>query len=550
MQLRRGSATTLAALLSLACIAAPGRAQTAFDLETASIADINRAIDSGALTSERLVQLSLARIRAYDPHLHAIIGLNPHALEQARMLDAERRSQGRRSPLHGIPVLVKDNINTRDLPTTLGFYGLKGAIPKADATVVARLRKAGAIILAKANLSELASGPPLSSLGGQTRNPHDPAYSPAGSSNGTAVGVAAGYAPVGIATDTTGSARWPAATNGVVGLRPSTGALSYAGIQPNAPTLDTVGTMARSVADAALVFAVLEGTDGAGDGNGPTPTGTLPGLRADALRGARIGFPRRDFSGDDPAVDAVMGDALAQLEAAGATVVDVELPFWLPRLAGDLQSIIVRTESAPSLDAYLAASFPPGFPRSHAQILAMSEALNAAPPAGATPNPGRLDGYRDEARAPASTDAYYQAAVREGLQFVRASMRAVLVQNRLDAIVYPTQTMRINRIGEAPARNSRGLFGNHGPVLASLAGWPELTVPAGATPEGLPVGISFLGPASSESRLLGYGFAFEQKTHALRQPAQTPPLAGDRFTYAGPAQETTTQGSRASPQRP
>lgn len=507
-------------------LAAAGQARRHFDLGTATVADINAAIDRGALSSERLVALSLARIRAYEPNLHAVIRLNPRALQEARALDAERRSKGRRSPLHGIPVLLKDNIDTHDLPTSLGFYGLRNAVPHADAAVVARLRQAGAIVLAKVNLSELASGPTLSSLGGQTHNPHNLAYGPAGSSSGTAVGVAAGYAPVGIATDTTGSARWPAATNGVVGLRPTLGAISYAGIQPSAPTLDAVGPITRSVADAALVLDVLEGA-------GPPPAAAEPvrALAPDALRGVRIGFPRRDFSGDDPQVDAAMNAAIDQLRNAGATVVEVELPFWLPRLSGDLQSIIVRTEAAPSLDAYLASSFPPGSPRSHAQILAMSEALAASPPAGATPNPGRLDGYRDEASALAPTDAYYLAAREQGRQFVVASLQAMLAQHRLQAIVYPTQTTRINRIGEPAQRNARGLFGNFGGVLASLAGWPELTVPAGFTADGLPVGVSFLGPASSEQTLLGYGLAFERQTRALRQPATTPPLPGERFDY-------------------
>lgn len=529
------SIAALTALLLLSTFPEVGQARTSLNLGAATIAEINGAMDRGGLTSEQLVGSSLARIKAYEPNLHAVISLNPRALEEARALDAERLATGRRSPLHGIPVLLKDNINTRDLPTTLGFYGLRKAVPYSDAAVVARLRQAGAIILAKVNLSELASGPTLSSLGGQTRNPHNLAYSPAGSSSGTAVGVAAGYAPVGIATDTTGSARWPAATNGVVGLRPTLGAISTAGVQPSAPTLDAVGVIARSVSDAALVLSVLEGVDSrpsvARDNDGRYPVDFMQGLHPDSLRGIRIGFPRRDFSGDDPEVDATMNAALEELKESGATVVEVELPFWLARLSGELQSIIVRTESAPSLDAYLLASFSPEFPRSHAEILAMSEKLNVSTPVGATPNPGRLDGYREEAGALPPTNAFYLAARDQGRQFIRASLQAVIVQNRLDAIVYPTQTTRINKIGESAERNSRGLFGNFGQGLASLAGWPELTVPAGFTSDGLPMGISFLGFEFSEQRLLGYGFAFEQRARALRQPATTPPLPGDVFDY-------------------
>jgi amidase len=510
-------------------------ARSSFDLETATIEDINRAMDKGALTSEQLVRLSLARIKAYEPELHAVISLNPNAMEEARALDAERRTKGPRSPLHGVPVLLKDAINTRDLPTTLGFYGLKGAVPYADAEIVQKLRAAGAIVLAKVNLSELASGPSMSSLGGQTHNPHNLTYSPAGSSSGTAVGVAAGYAPFGIGTDTTGSVRWPAATNGVVGLRPTMGVISTIGVMPNSPTLDTVGPIARNVSDAALLLSILEGIDDRDPAirnqNGRYPADYKAGLRPDSLRGARIGFLRRDFSGDDPEVDAVMNAAVEKLKASGATVIDVQLPFWLLHFKSDLESIIVRTESVPSLNAYLQTSFPPGYPRTHAEILAMSEKIASSAPPGILPNPGRLDGYRAEAATPPPTNPFYIAARDQGRAFVKASMEAILTQDRLDAIVYPTSTMPIGKIGDAPKRNSRELFGNFGLGLVSLAGWPELTVPAGFTSDGLPIGISFIGPAYSDMRLLAYGYAFEKVTHALRQPTTTPPLPGDRFTY-------------------
>lgn len=516
---------------AIACAAAlavlmPSASQsTEFDLRTATIAEMSAAMDAGALTSERLVSLSLARIRAYDPKLHAVISLNPEALRQARALDAERRAKGPRSPLHGIPILVKDNVNTRDLPTTLGFYGLKGVRPLADAAVVTRLRAAGAIVLAKVNLSELASGPPLSSMGGQTLNPYDPARSPAGSSSGSAVGVAAGYAALSIATDTTGSARWPAATSGVVGLRPTAGIVSSVGVQPNAPTLDTVGAIARSTSDAALALSLLQDV-------GHSPVEGRAGLSPDALRGARIGFPRRDFSGDDPAVDAVVAHALDALRAAGATVIEVELPPGLVRLGGDLQSAIIRTESAPALDGYLAGAFGDGAPHSHAELLAMSETLTAAPPPGATANPGRLAGYRGEAAAPSLADPAYRAARDQGRAYFRASLQAVLAGQTLDAIVYPTQTARINRLDEAPKRNARGVFSNFGGAFAALAGWPELTVPAGVTPDGLPVGLSFLGPEFADDRILGYGYAFEQRVHDVPPPpATTPPLPGERFVY-------------------
>ncbi|WP_116091529.1 amidase [Sphingomonas crusticola] len=495
----------------------PGvRTQPRFDPAVATVAQINAAFQAGSLSSEQLVRLSLARIRAYDPTLHAMLAINPTAIAEAKALDAERRSKGPRSALHGVPILLKDNIDTHDMPTTLGFYGFRGALPYADATVVRRLRAAGAIILGKTNLSELASGPPLSSMGGQTRNPNALEFSPAGSSNGTAVGVAAGYAPVGIATDTTGSARWPAATNGVVGMRPTTGAISYAGIQPNAPTLDSVGAISRHVEDAGLVLAVLEGD-------------SPPRLDPVALRGARVGFPRVEFSGDDPAVDAAMTAAIAALKAAGATVIDVDLPVGLIDLSDRLQATIVQTEAVPSLDGYLSSAFPPRFPRSHAEITALSQKLVDAPMPGATPNPGRLSGYKWEAGAPPLTDAGYQAAKTEGRQYLRAALRSVFLDHHLDALVYPTQTIRINRLGEDPRRDARGRFGNFGPVLASLAGWPDISIPAGATADGLPFGISLLGQENSDRQLLNYAYAFEQRVGASKLPVAAPELSERRI---------------------
>jgi len=304
---------------------------------------------------------------------------------------------------------------------------------------------------------------------------------------------------------------------------------------PNSPTLDTVGPIARNVSDAALLLSILEGIDDRNPAirnqNGRYPADYKASLQPDSLRGARIGFLRRDFSADSPEVDAVMNAAVEKLKASGATVIDVELPFWLLHFKTDLESIIVRTESVPSLNAYLQTSFPPGYPRTHAEILAMSERIASSAPPGILPNPGRLDGYRAEAATPPPTNPFYIAARDQGRAFVKASMEAILTKDRLDALVYPTSTMPIGKIGDAPKRNSRGLWGNFGLGLVSLAGWPELTVPAGFTSGGLPVGISFIGPAYSDMRLLAYGYAFEQATHALRQPTTTPPLPGDRFTY-------------------
>src|SRR5882672_1270192 len=289
-------------LISLATSCPVFGAKT-IDLDSATIADINAAFKAGTLTAEGLVQLCLARIRSYDregPSLHAVMTINPKAIETARELDAERKAKGPRSALHGIPVVLKDNYNTADLPTTGGSVLLEGSIPPADAFVVKKLRGAGAIILAKMNMSEFASPPSQSSLGGQSLNPHDLRRTPAGSSGGTGVAVAAAYAPLGLGTDTGGSIRGPSTANGIVGLKPTHGLLSRSGIIPLSLTFDTGGPMARSVNDVAVALGAMTGIDPADaatqKSEGKFSADYTKDLKVDALKGARIGIAR-DFLG-------------------------------------------------------------------------------------------------------------------------------------------------------------------------------------------------------------------------------------------------------------
>src|SRR5262245_60089280 len=243
-------------------LAAPALHAAPVDLTQASIADLEKAMEQGRLTSEKLTKLYLARIKAYDkqgPAINAVITLNPDAVQTARALDAERKAKGPRSALHGIPVILKDNFDTADLPTTAGSFMLKGSIPKSDAFLVKQLRDAGAIVLAKVNLSEFASGGAHSSLGGQSLNPHDLTRWPSGYSSGTGVAIAAGIAPLGMGTDTGGSIRGPSTANGIVGLKPTHGLLSRDGIIPLALSFDTGGPMARSVYDVAAALGVMTG---------------------------------------------------------------------------------------------------------------------------------------------------------------------------------------------------------------------------------------------------------------------------------------------------
>lgn len=334
----------------LSCALPASHAARSVALDEATVADIQAALQAGTLTSEKLVQLSLARIEAYDrqgPSLRAVLTINPAALDTARALDAERKTRGPRSPLHGIPIVLKDNIDTADMPTTGGSVLLEGSVPPDDAFVVKRLREAGAIVLAKVNLSEFASGGAISSLGGQTKNPHDLLRSPAGSSGGTGSAIAAAYAAIGLGTDTGGSVRGPSTANGIAGLKPTLGLLSRDGIIPLALSFDTAGPMARHVWDVAAVLGVMAGVDSADPATSAGEGRSLPdytaGLKRDALKGARIGVAR-DFFGADEDVDWVMEAALETMRREGATTVDVRYPRWLLDSKGDFYDAVRRPE--------------------------------------------------------------------------------------------------------------------------------------------------------------------------------------------------------------
>src|SRR5499433_2528170 len=367
-------------LISLATSCPVFGAKT-IDLDSATIADINAAFKAGTLTAEGLVQLCLARIRSYDregPSLHALITLNPKAIETARELDAERKAKGPRSALHGIPVVLKDNYNTVDLPTTGGSVLLEGSIPPADAFVVKKLRDAGAIILAKMNMSEFASPPSQSSLGGQSLNPHDLRRSPAGSSGGTGVAVAAAYAPLGMGTDTGGSIRGPSTANGIVGLKPTHGLLSRSGIIPLSLTFDTGGPMARSVNDVAVALGAMTGIDptdpATSKSAGKFETDYTKYLKADALRGARIGIAR-DFLGADADVDWVVDASIAAMKKAGATVVDVHYPKWLLDAKEEFYNAIRRPEFHVQIADYL-KTLGPSYPKTLEEMIERAEKFN------------------------------------------------------------------------------------------------------------------------------------------------------------------------------
>lgn len=498
-------------------------AQT-LEITASTIEDINAAFANGSLTSERLVELYLSRIAAYDdvgPAINAVLALNGQALDRARALDDERRAKGPRSRLHGIPIVLKDNIDTADLPTTAGSLLLAGSLPPDDAFIVQKLRAAGAIILAKVNMSEFASGGAMSSLGGPIRNPHDLERSPLGSSGGTGASIAAAYAQFGLGTDTGGSVRWPSTANGIVGLKPTYGLVSRDGIIPLALSFDMAGPMARNVYDVAAALSVMTGIDPADQATvqseGRIDLDYTEHLDVAALDGARIGIAR-DFLDQDSEVDWIIEASLDVMRGAGATVVTVRFPQWLLDANGDLYTAVRHREFRVQIGEYL-ATLKPKYPKTLAQLIEQATRMTA-PNDNGQPNPGRWSLMRREEDSGSLDDPEYQAVREHGLALVRRFIDGILESKKLDAIVYPTSPRRPSRIDAEP---SSGDTRRVSPIrLANLTGFPDLVVPAGFTGNGLPVGISFLGTAFSEPKLLALGYAFEQVTKARRLPINTP----------------------------
>lgn len=523
-------------------LAAPLRADTVA-LTDATVAQLQAAMTAGTLTSEKLTQLYLARVEAYEkagPKLHAIITLNPKALDEARALDAERRAGKVRGPLHGIPILLKDNIDTSDLPTTGGFYALRDSIPSQDAEQTRRLRAAGCVILAKTNLSEFASGAAISTLGGQILNPHALDRSPLGSSGGTAVGVAAAFAAFGLGTDTGGSIRGPAAATGIAGLKPTLGLNGRGGIIPLSLALDTVGPMARNVADLAAALNVMAGPDPrdpiTAQNAVKIPRDYTTGLKPDSLRGARLGL-LRDFMKGDEGTDAVIETAVAILRRKGATVIDISLPRFVLGVNSGLYLAIRDPEFRYQIDDYLATLPGKDLPRTHAEIIALSEKVTEPTKEGWVPNKDRLSAYKREAKAGTLDDKPYHSALEEGRKIVRENLEWFIAKEKLDAFIVPTSSRPpelIKRPETPPAGGASRPNNGSAAHLANASGWPDLVVPAGFTSDPLlPVTLSFIGPAFSEARLLALGYAFEQALPARALPVTTPALPGETISYPG-----------------
>ncbi|MDX2228664.1 MAG: amidase family protein [Leptolyngbyaceae cyanobacterium bins.349] len=506
---------------------------TTFRLQDATIADINLAFDSGALTSEQLVQLYLNRIVTYDqqgPALNSLITVNPNALQEAILLDQQRSLVMDRSPLYGIPVIVKDNFNTFDLPTTGGVLAFDGFVPSSDAFQVQKLREAGAIILGKANLSEFAfsGSTSISSLGGTTVNPYDPLRSPAGSSGGTGAAIAASFATVGLGTDTGGSIRNPSAFNSLVGVRPTIGLSSRSGVIPLALSQDTAGPLTRNVLDAALTLDATVGFD-AKDPVTASSLGNIPDsytdfLRLDGLQGARIGVVRDLFgSNADPEfaqVNAVLDQAIATLQASGATIVD---SVTIPGLSEILASPTLSTfEFRYDLEAYLASE--PNAPFDTLQQIIDSGLFLPA---------NRSTLVARNAVPPLETNQAYQDIIQNRPQLTQERLLTAL--DGLDALLYPTSQAppRLNTQAQRIGSNNR---------LSAFSGFPAITLPAGYTTDGLPVGMELLGRAFDEPTLLRLAYAFEQNSQVRRLPSSVPALPGEEFEYAAVPEPMTMAG--------
>ena len=504
-------ALVLASIAAVAFTGSSASQNTILDLLTAGIPEIQSAIDAGGLTSEALVQQYLARIEAFDrqgPRLRAVLSVNPRAAAIARALDEERRTKGRRGPLHGIPIAVKDNIDTLDMPTTGGSLVFEQSVPLRDATVVERLRRAGAIIFIKTNLDEFAaSSMGLSSLGGQILNPYDLKRSPGGSSGGTAVAVTAGFAAAGLATETGLSIRGPASNTGIVAIAPSLGLVSRAGVMPISFTQDRVGVHAKSVTDAMLLLDAIRGFDAEDLQTAESLARTPPAygeLTKGTLQGVRVGILTDLFRTGpefEPA-NALVAKQIALLGGRGVTIVEnvrtgLDLIAMMPTLR--LNSFELR----PSFDAYLRR-------RGDERVKTLADLIAT----GKWLKGGNLELRLQETMKIEVLEFDEEYRRRRD---VRARLRQTLIdlmeRERLDALLYPTKSLGAPPVGTADT-------GTRDNAISSVTGLPAIVVPSAVDRDGLPIGLEFLGRPFSEPTLIRVAMEYE-RLHGPRPLPQT-----------------------------
>ncbi len=512
----------LAMIASLA-----GASAASYDVAEKSIAALQADLAAGRVTSEQLVRAYLGRIAAIDragPTLNSVLALNPDALDQARALDAERTAKGPRGPLHGIPILVKDNIETADpLATTAGSLALAENVTGRDAPVIARLRAAGVIVLGKANLSEWAnirsshaiSG--WSGIGGLVRNPHVLDRSACGSSSGSGAAVAASLAAAALGTETDGSLVCPASLNGIATIKPTLGLVSRSFIVPIAHSQDGAGPMARDVTDAAVLLTAMAGSDPADPATAEADahkTDYAAGLAGASLKGKRLGYLEPDPHAPPSDTDLVFAKALETLKAEGAVLVPIQDAPATPPEMGDNELLVLLVELKHDLNAYLAGL--PADTKVKTRSLADLIAFNAA-----SPRELALFGqdlFETAQKKGDLSDPAYLKAAKALKDFARGVLDKLLSEYKLDALIRATDepAFRVDTVkGDNDTSNAS--------FLPATAGYPHLTVPMGAV-RGLPVGLSFIGPAWSDAALLQLGYAFEQAARARIVPAYLPTL--------------------------
>jgi len=497
---------------------------SAFEFDEISIGDLQDAMKSGKHTARSIAEKYLARIDQIDkqgPAINSIIELNPDALGIADALDKERKDKGMRGPLHGVPLLIKDNIDTADkMMTTAGSLALLGSRPSKDSTVAQKLRDAGAVILGKTNLSEWAnirsdhSTSGWSGRGGQTKNPYALDRNPCGSSAGSGAAVSANLCAAAIGTETNGSIVCPSSSNGLVGIKPTVGLVSRTGIIPISHTQDGAGPMCRTVRDAAIVLGALTGIDSqdaaTADSREHSYTDYTQFLKADGLRGARIGVVRKTF-GFSEKVDKVMEDALDTMKKQGAILID-PAPIETAGKFGDSEFLVLLYELKADLNAYLARLGPNAPVKTLQDIIDFNEKNREKE----LPYFGQDTFLKAQEKGPLTTQEYLDALAKNHQLARKEGIDATMDKNNLDALIGPTGgpawlTDHIN--GDS--------FGGGSSGTAAVAGYPNITVPAGFI-SGLPVGISFFGRAWSEPVLIRVAYAFEQATKVRKAPRFLP----------------------------
>jgi amidase len=549
MRANSGTAAIAAVALTLttAELAFPSVAAS-FSLEEATISSINEAFNSGALNAQKLVQMYLNRITAYEDggtKLNSITTVNPQALDIAKALDIERRLQGPRSPLHGIPILLKDNIDTFDLPTSNGSVILQNALPPDDAFITQKLRDAGAIILGKAAMGEFAGGS-YNTIDGQTLNPYNFKRNTGGSSSGSGAAVAANLTVLAIGTDTSTSVRGPASFNGIVGLRPTTGVISRDGIAPKNLTFDTAGPMARTVTDMALLLNVIAGVDPADpltlNSQGNIPADYTDFLVQGSLQGARLGVVR-DFFGGNPEIDALAEAAINKLEELGAVIIDpVNFPaeyidFYVRNGGANIRRI-ADYRFKEDWEAYLATFTDPSIPKTVAEFINIYETeVNSS----ALPVENSVLDLLKRSLTTSTSDPAYINLIDNLLPAATEIQLALFDALDLDAMVFPYQSNFASPIRNPVETVSDPTFRPYPgiPSPATIAGYadvgfPGIVVPMGFGSAGLPTAISFFGKPYDEGRLISYAYDYEQATLHRRPSPLLPPLAGETVRVPGP----------------